>query len=108
MNKERESAIQICIALITECGEIGEISEASHQALVAALQEARQGEYWSLRNMSRHAGQNDSTDEQIARSEHALPELEAAANNITREDYVAALGHLRAAIAGKPARKVRK
>jgi len=67
-------------------------------ALVNALQVMKQEEYWSLRNQSKHAGKNPSTDVQIAISEVALPALEAAVQSISEDDYNGVLDHLNLAV----------
>ena len=98
MNKDRRATIQVCIELIRECAEIGEMSEASHTALGNALQQMVAGEYWSLRNMSKHEGKNESTDQQIAIAKVALPALEGAVQALAEEDYDKVLRLLRRAV----------
>lgn len=87
MNKDRRATAQVCVELIKECAAVGEMSEASHVALADALKTMQAGEYWSLRNMSKHAGRNESTDAQIAVSEVALPAIEEAVVALEAEDY---------------------
>lgn len=98
MNKDRRATAQVCIELIKECAEIGEISEASHVALHGALKQMVAGEYWSLRNMTKHAGKNPSTDKQIAIAQAALPALEAAVTSLDKDDYNAVIDQLQLAV----------
>ena len=110
MNKDRRATARICIELIKECAEIGEMRDASHEALVEALKTMQAAEYWSLRNQAKHEGSNDSTDAQIAVSRVALPALEDAVRYVQEEDYNAVIDSLELAITtkGAPARTSRK
>lgn len=78
MNAGRRATIRVCVALIDECLSTGEISEEAYSALGDVAKHMQQEEYWSLRNMSKHADRNDSTARQVAIAELALPRLEAA------------------------------
>lgn len=107
MNKDRRATARICIELMKECSDIGEIQDASHKALEEALKVMQAAEYWSLRNQTKHEGSNDSTDAQIAVSRVALPALEDAVRYLQEEDYNAVIDSLSLAITtqGAPARK---
>jgi hypothetical protein len=98
MNKDRRVTGQVCIELMKECAEWGEMSEASYASLLEAVGTMHQGEYWSLRNQERHEGKNESTDAQIAISRVALPALDAALKALRSEDYDTAIDQLTLAI----------
>lgn len=87
MNKDRRVTAQVCIELLKECSEFGEMTEASYQALNEAIAVMKAAEYWSLRNQERHAGKNEATDLSIAVSRVALPALEKALAALQAEDY---------------------
>lgn len=87
MNKDRRATAQVCIELIKECAEVGEMSEASHAALKEAIKTMQSAEYWSLRNQSKHEGKNESTDAGIRISRVALPALEAATVALSEDNY---------------------
>ncbi|QFG04726.1 hypothetical protein SEA_CHICKENKING_57 [Microbacterium phage ChickenKing] len=98
MNADRRAAGQVCIELLKECATWGEMSEASYEAISVALQTMQKAEYWSLRNQSKYAGQNESTDKQIAISAVALPALERAVEAHKAEDYDKVIDELTLAI----------
>lgn len=89
MNADRRATAAVCIALINEGIEAGELRGESHVALEHALKTMRQNEFWSLKSQSAHAGSNASTDGSIAISKVALPALEAAESALVKGDYVA-------------------
>lgn len=62
------------------------MSESVYQSLGEAAKLLQKEEYWSLRNMSKHADKNDSTARQVAISEIALPLLEKAVLAWQEED----------------------
>ena len=98
MNVERRALGQVCIELMKECAEWGEMSQASYDTLKTALDTMRQAEYWSLKNQSRHAGKNALTDKSISISEIALPALDSAVLSLAAEDYNAVIDHITLAI----------
>ncbi len=98
MNKERRETAQVCIELIKECHAVGEMADASHKALEAAIKGMKAAEFWGLKGMSKHEGANDSTDKQIAISRVALPALEAAAEALNEEDYASVITQLEIAV----------
>lgn len=87
VNKERRATARLCIELIKECAEIGEMREASHEALVEAVKLLRASEYWGLHNSLKHEGENPATDKNIAVSRVALPALDAATVALEEGDY---------------------
>jgi hypothetical protein len=87
LNADRRSTGQVCIELLKECSYHGEMSEASHAALVEAVKLMKQAEFWSLRRQEPHEGKNASTDAGIAISRVALPALENAARALADEEY---------------------
>lgn len=107
LNVDRRAAAKVCIELIKECSEIGEMSETSHGVLAETLKVLQAQEYWQLKNQERHEGKNDPTDKQIAISRVALPALEAAAKALDAEDYNEVLTQLELAVSteGKPVRR---
>lgn len=98
MNVDRRATAQICIALLKECAEVGEISDESHVALEEVLKTMRNQEYWQLKNQSKHEGKNAPTDKQIAISRVALPALELAVEALDQGDYHTILDQLILAI----------
>lgn len=111
MNKDRRSTAQVCIELIKECSEIGEMTEQSHDAILEAVKLMKQAEYWSLRKQEPHEGKNPSTDEGIAISRVALPALEAALTALGDEDYNTVVDQLTIVVTTDgtaPTRKIRK
>lgn len=98
MNTERRTTAQVCIELIKECAHFGEMSEASHQALTVAIKTMLQNEWWSLKAMLRHAGNNEGTDNNIKVAQVAHPALAAAHEALAAEDYTAVLEHLDVAL----------
>jgi hypothetical protein len=108
VNGDRRATGQVCIELIKECAEIGEMSEASHTALTNALRSMVQAEYWSLRNQLPHLGKNPSTDQGIAVSQVALPALEAASAALAADDYDTLVDQLQLAITTDGAKPKRK
>lgn len=98
MNADRRATGQVCIELMKECSEWGEMSEASYKALVAALDTMQRAEYWSLRNQLPHEGKNAGTDTSIAISRVALPALEAAKEALKKEDYNTVIDQLTLAV----------
>lgn len=110
MNADRRATAQVCIELIKECSEIGEMSEASHAALEHALKTMKQAEFWSLKNQTPHRGKNSSTDTSIRIGEVALPALEQAYSALVAEDYNTVIDQLALAATtdGTPATPNRK
>ena len=110
MNVDRRSTGQVCIELMKECNEWGEITEASHSALLEAVRLMQQGEYWSLQRQEKHEGKNESTDKQIAISRVALPALEEALKALKEDDFDTAIDQLTLAITtdGKTPKKISK
>jgi hypothetical protein len=110
VNADRRATGQVCIELMKECAEWGEMSDASHAALVQAVTLMKTAEYWSLRKQEPHAGKNPSTDTSIAVSRVALPALEAAVEALEKDDFNTAIDQLHLAITtnGEPIQKKSK
>lgn len=87
MNRERRATVTVCLELIKECADRGEMSESAYSALESTLRLIRGQEYWSLRNQKPHEGKNPSTDRQIGISEAVLPELESAHEALLAEEW---------------------
>lgn len=98
MNKDRRGQAQLCIELMKECNEWGEISDSSYEALVASVKSMKSAEWWSLKQQMPHEGKNTSTDDQIAISRVALPALEAALEALEKEDFNMAIDQLTLAV----------
>lgn len=98
MNNDRRTIGRVCVELIKECSEIGEMSERAHVALTDALSVMKSQEYWQLKNQERHEGKNAATDKQIGICKVALPALEAAARALDEEDYQHVIDQLTLAI----------
>lgn len=98
MNVDRRATARVCIELIKECSDIGEMSDASHKALADALKQMQSQEFWQLKNQERHEGKNEPTDRQIAISRVALPALEAAVKALAEDDYNEVLDQLTLAV----------
>lgn len=98
MNADRRHIGEVCIRLISECAELGEMSEDSHVALVKAVKHIRSEEWWQLKNQEKHEGKNASTDHQIGISRKALPALEAAVEALEKEDYSEVIDRITLAI----------
>lgn len=81
------------------------MTEDAYAALGEAAKLMQKEEYWSLRNMTKHADKNDSTAMQVAISEVALPHLEDAVKSWEAEDLHTMMDHLRSAHDAKPAPK---
>lgn len=94
MNTDRRQIAQICVELIRETAEVGEMSERAHQALVEAVKHLQAQEYWQAKNQEKHAGKNPSTDKQLAICRVALPALELAAEALQQEDYSTVIDQL--------------
>lgn len=86
MNADRRHTAAVCIELIKECLEIGEMAETSHAALSEAVKHLTSSEFWQLKNQERHAGKNAATDKQIAICKVALPALEQASEALKAGD----------------------
>ena len=86
MNSSRRTTINLCVELVDLCLESGSMTEQTYQAIGEAAQMIQKEEYWSLRNMSKHADKNESTAKQVAISEIALPHLEKAVELWKEED----------------------
>lgn len=98
MNVDRRITARLCMELIKECSDLGEMSDSAFAALDEALKIMKQNEFWQLRNQSRHEGKNDPTDKQIAISRVALPALEEAAKALAADDWEGVLAHLTVAV----------
>lgn len=98
LNGDRRFAGNLCIALIKECAEIGEMSDTAHNTITATLKHLQQAEFWQLRNQERHAGKNASTDQQLAVCRVALPALEAAVKALEADDYDGVINHVTLAV----------
>lgn len=94
MNADRRLTARICVELIQESAEVGEMSERAHQALSEAIKHLQAQEFWQLKNQERHAGSNPSTDKQLAICRIALPALELAAEALVQEDYSTVIDQL--------------
>lgn len=81
------------------------MSEDTYVALGEAAKLMQKEEYWSLRNMSKHADKNDSTALQVAISEVALPLLEQAVKAWEDEDIHLMSELMDAAAKAEPAPK---
>lgn len=102
MNAGRRTMIKVCVDLIELCLENGVMNESTYVALGEAAALMKKEEYWSLRNMSKHADKNDSTARQVAISELALPLLEKAVLAWQEEDLQDMATHLRNAGEAEP------
>lgn len=108
MNAGRRAFITLSLELIEHCLDKGSMTEDGYNALGAAAKLMQKEEYWSLRNMSKHADKNDSTALQVAIAEVALPELEAAVEAWAQEDLEEMATRLRAARDAEPVKKKSK
>lgn len=103
--------IKLCVDLIEMCLESGSMNESTYVALGEAAALMKKEEYWSLRNMSKHADKNDSTARQVIISELALPLLEKAVLAWQEEDlqdmatYLQQAGEAEPASAGNKSKK---
>lgn len=94
--------ITVCVDLIELCLDNGSMNESTYVALGEAAALMQKEEYWSLRNMSKHADKNDSTAQQVAISELALPLLEKAVQSWKDEDLHDMATYLREAASVEP------
>lgn len=78
------------------------MTEDAYVALGDAVKLMQKEEYWSLRNMTRHAEKNESTARQVAIAEIALPLLEKAVKAWEDEELEDMATHLRAAAEAEP------
>lgn len=105
MNAGRRAFITLAVELIDHCLDKGSMTEDGYVALGESIKLMQKEEYWSLRNMSKHADKNDSTARQVAISEAALPELEAAHEAWSDEDLEKVMHCLVAARDAEPSVK---
>lgn len=98
MNQDRRHLAKVCIALVKECSDIGEMSNESHDVLSDSLKQLTSAEYWQLRNQERHEGKNAATDKQIAICRVALPALEQAVKALKASDYNKVIARLQKAV----------
>ena len=105
MNAGRRAFIKLALELIEHCLDKGSMTEDGYVALGEAAKLMQKEEYWSLRNMTKHADKNDSTARQVAISEVALPALEAAVKAWEDEELEDMATHLRAAMNAEPPKK---
>lgn len=77
---------------------MGEMSESAHEVLTDAIKHLQAQEFWQTKNQERHAGNNPSTDKQLAICRIALPALELAAEALVQEDYSMVIDQLTLAI----------
>jgi hypothetical protein len=98
VNADRRQTGKMCLALLHECSEIGEISDDSHVALKETLAHLTQQEFWQLKSQSKWEGQNASTDKQLAIARVALPALEEAVKALEKDDFETVITQLELAV----------
>lgn len=109
MNAGRRATIRICVDAIDMCIENGAIDEHVYNNLGDVAKLMQKEEYWSLRNMSKHVDKNDTTAQQVAISEIALPLLESAVEAWKETDLMTMREHLLGAAAAEaPVKKKSK
>lgn len=87
MNEERRQLGHITIALLIECNHSQSIGDEAHLAITNSLKHMQRQEFHQQRTQEKYAGQNASTDKQLAISYVALPALEEAVAAWENDDF---------------------
>lgn len=110
MNNDRRQTGHTLVALLIECNQTGLISDESHLVATTALKYLQQQEFFQLKSQTKYAGQNTTTDAQLAICSVALPALEAAVDAWNNDDFDTVIAQVALAVTtdGKPVREKRK